>query len=126
MRSGSMSSSFRGSKKPYKTCQYAIAVAWHGAYHTGPVRVLFDLVLHVPTISAGQVPWAAASAARLATPAREYFMMIVRVAGVVNAWSWAVSFGCCFDCLVCLRSKTQDAKKVGAPRRRGAVVIIPK
>ena len=103
-----MSSSFRGSKKPYKTCQYAIAVAWHGAYHTGPVRVLFDLVLHVPTISAGQVPWAAASAARPATPAREYFMMIVRVAGVVKSCSWAVSFGCCCDCrCVCLRSKTQ-------------------
>lgn len=46
---------------------------------------MFDLVLHVPTISAGQVPWAAASAARPATPAREYFMMIVRVAGVVKA-----------------------------------------
>lgn len=85
MRSGSMSSSFRGSKKPCKTCQHAVTVAKRGAYHTGPVRVLFDLVLHVPTISAGQVPWAAASAARPATPAREYFMMVVRVAGFVKA-----------------------------------------
>lgn len=85
MRSGSMSSSFRGSKKPCKACQYAIAVVERGANHTGPVRVLFDLVLHVPTISLGQVPWAAASAARPATPAREYFMMVVRVGGVVRA-----------------------------------------
>lgn len=46
---------------------------------------MFDLVLHVPTISAGQVPWAAASAARQVTPAREYFMMVVRVGGVVRA-----------------------------------------
>jgi len=43
------------------------------------------LVLHVPTISLGQVPWAAASAARPATPAREYFMMVVSVAEVVKA-----------------------------------------
>lgn len=42
---------------------------------TGPVRVLLDLVLHVPTISLGHVPWAAVRAARPATPAREYFMV---------------------------------------------------
>ena len=34
-----------------------------------------DLVLHVPTISLGQVPCAVAKAARPARPAREYFMM---------------------------------------------------
>ena len=34
-----------------------------------------DLVLHVPTISLGQVPCAVAKAARPARPAREYFMV---------------------------------------------------
>lgn len=36
---------------------------------------MLDLVLHVPTISLGQVPCAVAKAARPARPAREYFMV---------------------------------------------------
>ena len=49
-------------------------IAWDIS-HTGPVRVLFDFVLHVPTKSAGHVPCADASAARPARPATEYFMV---------------------------------------------------
>jgi hypothetical protein len=55
------------------------------ARRTGPVRVLLDLVLHVPTISLGQVPWAAVRAARPARPAREYFMVGGAVVRIVRA-----------------------------------------
>lgn len=51
-----------------------LSIAWHTS-HTGPVRVLLDLVLHVPIKSAGHVPCAEASAARQARPATEDFMM---------------------------------------------------
>lgn len=37
---------------------------------TGPVNVLFDLVLHVPTMSAGYVPPVACAAVRERRPAR--------------------------------------------------------
>jgi hypothetical protein len=57
------------------TCQYMRAANALGSCHTGPVRVLFDLVLHVPTMSAGQVPCADVRAARPTRPAREYFIV---------------------------------------------------
>jgi hypothetical protein len=60
-----------------RACQYKKAVRARWSCRTGPVRVLLDLVLHVPTISLGQVPCAVAKAARPARPAREYFMMCV-------------------------------------------------
>ena len=64
----------------WRACQYKKAVKSHRSCRTGPVRVLLDLVLHVPTISLGQVPCAVAKAARPARPAREYFMVFVATA----------------------------------------------
>jgi hypothetical protein len=67
--------------------------AWH-SLRTGPVRVLLDLVLHVPTNSLGHVPCAVVRAARPATPAREYFMIFVVIAGIgLRCW-WCMK-GCC-------------------------------
>lgn len=41
-------------------------------------------MLHVPTISLGQVPWAAARATRPVRPVREYFMVVGSIATVVR------------------------------------------
>jgi hypothetical protein len=55
---------------------------------------LLDLVLHVPTNSLGHVPCAVVRAARPATPAREYFIVLVVVAGVGIGYWWCRE-GCC-------------------------------
>jgi hypothetical protein len=82
-----------------RTCQYRKAAESHGSCRTGPVRVLLDFVLHVPTMSAGQVPCADARAARPARPAREYFMLLfllrLRWWGGAVVWDmvWRVGVG---------------------------------
>lgn len=108
-----MSSSFRGSKKPCEARQQGEGISMARRIdHTGPVRVLLDLVLHVPTRSLGQVPWAVAKAARPAKPAMEYFMMIVSVAEVVVSW-----YGVCGRVVVC--GDVEGARRgVGHGRRR--------
>ena len=45
---------------------------------------MLDLVLHVPTISLGQVPCAVAKAARPARPAKEYFMVSVIATAMIE------------------------------------------
>ena len=67
-----------------RACQYEKAIRARWSCRTGPVRVLLDLVLHVPTISLGQVPCAVAKAARPARPAKEYFMVFVIATAMIE------------------------------------------